>query len=858
MRVLIRLTALWAGTLMGFASPLWAEEAYRLHIEGQSLSDSLKAFAEQSGLQVVYFADVAEGKLGKRLMGTYTANAALDELLSDTALVYQSVDPHTVIVQSLKPSTSAAHETSLPPKPSSPLLLAQSNARAERHEVGQAQATAQADVMDNGNARANERHDSALEEVVVTATKRGAQSMQDVPFSIRAISGSTLQEKGVERYVDWARLVPGLIAQDQGPGEKRFIIRGVQSVGPATVGVYFDDAVITGSNLEDDGGGRNADIRLYDVERIEVLRGPQGTLYGAGSLSGTIRIITTKPDPTQNSGAVQTNLAATHSGDPSYKVNGHFNVPLVQDKLAIRGVGWYEDEGGFVDNVRLGRDDINDETTYGGRLAARFLASENFSLTASAAIQRTKLNGKQRYFPAIGDLETDEYIVDRYKDDLELFQLSASYRTGLGTLEASTNLLQRDVLYRIDSTPILLFFGVPYPAAITVNDQPDKRDLWSNEIRFASSFKGPVQAVVGASYQREKKDFTSNVFSASVEGLPLVSEPDVFGRVSAYTNNQYALFGEFTYALTERLSALVGVRYFDFDLKSRSRSTVPFGGLQGPAPPPDPNRAAAESKVTTKFSISYKVNEGTNVYALASEGFRSGGTNSTGFGTLVIIPEEFESDSIWNYEVGAKTSWLNERLILNMSAYFIDWSNIQTIQQEPVQGFQYIGNAGGAAVKGFELEFFARPATNLDFTLSAGFQDARLTEDQPALVEATFPVGKDGDRIPSVPRLTGAVSSKYSAPLGRRLRGVVRGDLAYVGSSFSQFNDDGLFQNKQDAYTIVDVRAGVQGERWEAFLFANNVFDKRAAITVVENRIMPRSVFTNRPRSIGISITRNF
>ena len=705
---------------------------------------------------------------------------------------------------------------------------------------------------------AADEDDFAIEEIIVTATKRGAASVQDIPISLRAISGETLLDKGVEDYVDWARMVPGLIAQDQGPGEKRLIIRGVQSVGPATVGVYWDDSVITGSNLEDDGGGRNADIRLYDVERVEVLRGPQGTLYGAGSFSGTIRIITNKPDPSVVSTSVSTTLATTRKGDESYKANGHFNAPIMAGKLAVRGVAWYENEGGYIDNVRLGRDDINEEETYGGRFAVRLIASERLTIDASVTVQRTELDGKQRFFPAIGDLQTDEFTIDVYEDDLELYQLSLKYEADFGTFEASSGFLNRDVFFRFDSTPILLFFGVPVPFAIAVTDQPDKRDTWSNEIRFASNFDGPFQGIVGAFYQQTQKNFVSDVISASVDGVPNGTEADIFGRVSSFDSDQYALFGEFTYDVTDRFTVLAGFRYFDFNLDANSRETLPFGGFEpGNAPPPDPRRSASETSVSLKFSASYEINEEAMVYAVAAEGFREGGTNSTGFGNLFIIPEEFESDSIWNYELGAKTSWLDDRLIINVSGYIIEWSNIQTVEQEPVQGFQFIGNAGSARVKGFEFELFGRPAPGLDVTLSGGFQDARLTEDQPILAVET-PIGRRGDRIPSVPQLSGAIAAQYTFPVGNGLESFVRGDLAYVSSSQTQFNDSGAFQNKQSDYTIMDLRFALEGEHWSAVAFVDNLFDQRADLTLVENRAVPLSVFTNRPRTFGITLTGSF
>ena len=702
-----------------------------------------------------------------------------------------------------------------------------------------------------------EERDRPLEEVIVTATKRGITSVQDVPLSIRALGQQVLEDKGVEDFVDWARLVPGLVAEDQGPGEKRFIIRGIRSVGPATVGVYFDDAVITGFNPEDDGGGRNADIRLYDVERIEVLRGPQGTLYGEGSMSGTIRVITNKPDTTGISGAVELDGASTRDGGESYKLNGHINLPA-SEKLGFRAVGWYEDETGFVDNVRLAADDINDEETFGGRLATRWIVNDQLTFDASLLAQRTEVGGKQRFFPSVGDLATDEFTVDRYEDDLEILQVAANYQLGRGSIHANSAYLSRDVFFRFDSTPLLIFFGVPLPFALAVTDQPDEREIWTNEIRFASDLGGRFEYVVGGFYQQSKRDFASNVISTDENGVPNGTEADIFGRISSFDIDQFAVFGEATWDLTPRLQGLIGVRYFDYQQDSFSMETLPFGGFDpGEEPMPDPARSAGESDVTFKASLLYAVNDDINVYGLFSEGFRQGGTNSTGFGNAIIIPEEFEPDSIENFELGAKTSWLDERMIFNVSAYRIDWDNIQTQEQEPVQGFNFIGNAGTARVDGVELELFSRLTPELQLDLALGYQDARLTEDQPVL-EVETPVGKDGDPIPFVPEWTGSISLQYDFSLGGAWAGYLRGDYSYTGSSQTQFNRDGEFFNEQDSYDLFDLRLGVESDAWRFTVYIENAFDERAELTIVENRAVPLSIFTNRPRTVGISARRMF
>jgi outer membrane receptor protein involved in Fe transport len=698
----------------------------------------------------------------------------------------------------------------------------------------------------------------AIDEIVVTATKRGDELLQDVPFSIRAVGERDLLYKDVTEYNDWARLVPGLATQDQGPGEKRFIIRGIQSVGPATVGVYFDEGVITGFNPEDDGGGRNAEIRLYDVERIEVLRGPQGTLYGEGSMSGTIRIVTNKPNLQEWQGAVALDGGSIRKGGETIHADGMLNIPVVKDRFALRAVAWYEDDDGFVDNVRLAAKDVNDAETTGGRLAARWSANEQLTVDLSAVLQRTEVGAKQRFFPTIGELQTDEFIVDRYQDDLDLFQIAFAYQLPGGSIQASSALLNRDVFFRFDSTPLLIFFGVPLPFALAVTDQPDEREIWSNEIRYSSDLDGPFDFVVGAFYQRSKRDFESNVISTDLNGVPTGTEADIFGRESGFDIDQYAAFGELTYQFNDRWSGLVGVRYFDYEQDSTSIETLPFGGFDpGESPTPDPNRSAGDSDVSVKASLSFKASESVNLYALYSEGFRQGGTNSTGFGNAIIIPEEFEPDSIKNYEIGAKSEWLDGRVVVNAAAYRIDWSNIQTQEQEPVQGFNFIGNAGAARVDGVEVELFAQPTPKFYVALAAGYQDARLTEDQPVL-EVETPVGRDGDPIPSVPEFTGSVSAQFDFPVSGSWTGYVRGDWSYTGDSQTQFNQNGEFFNEQGAYDIADLRLGFENGPWRITLYAENLLDERAEVTIVENRAVPLSIFTNRPRTLGVKIRRQF
>jgi outer membrane receptor protein involved in Fe transport len=690
-----------------------------------------------------------------------------------------------------------------------------------------------------------------LEEVIVTATKRGLVNVQDVAISLRAITGAELKDRGATVFDQWSRSVPGLVFQDQGPGDKRYIIRGVQSIGAATVGVYLDDAVITGSNAEDDGGGKNVDIRLFDIERIEVLRGPQGTLYGTSSMSGTIRILSNKPDLGELYGNTGLEISDTRFGDVNYTVNGTINVPVITDKVAIRATGWRVDDSGYINNIRLGNEDINTEETSGGRLSLAIKPTDRLTLNGQVLVQDQDIGGKSFFFPADGELNQSEYTAGGRKDQASIYQGSLNYDFGSMAFDFSSAYLDRDVDFQFDSTPILIFFGVPDLPAVTL--QPEKSSIWTNEARLSSAFSGPLQFIAGALYQQQERDFESSVISVDANGIPTRSTPDIFGRISSRDVDQYALFGEASFDITPQLTALAGVRWFKSKEHAISQEVFPFFGG-----PPEPTRdvRSTETKVTPKFSLSYKVTDDAMIYALAAQGFRQGGTNSGGFGSVIVVPFEFEADSLWNYEIGAKTSWLDRRVVLNVSAYTIRWSNMQTKNRNP-QGFVFIGNAGTATTDGFEVELNTLPSRGLEISGSVAYQKARLTEDQP-LAEIDTDVGLDGDRIPNVPKWTASASAQYSFPVSGDIEGLTRADYSYVGSSNTYFNSRSEFFQNLDAYSLLNLKAGFRTERWEATLFVNNLFDKRAEVDKLFQIDAPLSVFTTRPRTIGVNLGVSF
>ena len=826
------------------------EKEVVFNLPPQQVEDALLGFSEQAHVQVLTASAAIPDRQAAEVSGRMRVRVALESILRGTGLGYSMLNEDTIAIQAAAKNPAG---TGLVPDglPTSSPVLRTSN----REPIHLAQAEDRPEPI-RAAAAGPARHaeSNAVEEVVVTANKRTEETTQSLPLSISALSGQHLRDAGATVFSEWSHSVPGLVFQDQGPGDKRYIIRGVQSTGAATVGVYLDNAVISGSNGEDDGGGKNIDIRLYDMERIEVLRGPQGTLYGAGSLSGTIRLLTNQPKLDRLEGDLGAEVSDTaHTTSPNYNYNGMINLPLIQDRLALRAVGWSVTEAGYIDNIRLGDRGVNNEKTQGGRATLAFAATDRLKITGSVLYQDQFVGGKSFFFPADGDLKQSEYTRDPRTDRATISQLEVNYRSDIGTFDVSSAYFDRFVYFRFDSTPILIFFGVPDLPAVTL--QPEKSSIWTNEARFSSNLSGPFNFVLGALHERLTRSFISSVVTVDGKGNTdlTAQEPNIFGRTSAKQIQQKAVFGEGTYTFSPHFSVTGGLRWFRSEEHANSQNTFPFFG----GPPEDPRVSRqSETKVTPKVSISYKVNDDLLLYALAAEGFRQGGTNDGGFGSLIVVPEGFKSDSLWNYEVGMKSAWLERRLLFNLTAYAIRWSDIQT-HNETTLGFVYIGNAGSAESNGLEAELTMRPTRRLELQASLSVQNAHLTADQP-LAAVSTDAGRSGDRIPNTPRVTANGSAQYTLPLTDKLDGILRGEVSYVGNSQTYFDRRSIYFQTLAPYALADFRVGVQADSWNATLFVRNAFDKRAEVDKLFQEDSPLSVFTTRPRTVGLNLNYRF
>jgi iron complex outermembrane recepter protein len=739
-------------------------------------------------------------------------------------------------------------------------------------------------------AAADSAPSASIDEIVVTADKMSSTTVLQAPMAIQAISGDALQKQGVAGFMDVAGEIPGLSVEDLGPGDRKYVIRGISSTGDSTTGVYYDEAVISGSNAND-GGGLQSDIRLYDLDHVEVLRGPQGTLYGASSESGTIRFITKKPNLTDVGGYLTGEASDTSHGSGNYDLNGALNLPIVAGKAALRIVVWGINDSGYIDQIRVGAASANPEglvkgvnwdNVLGGRGILRIQPIDDLTIDATFTRQSDEWGGSSRYTPAgvtafaiAGapliqgcDLCNTDNSRSPGQDELSVYSLTVNYKAPYGALTATTNQYNRIFQYNIDQTPILASVGVPLPGEAY---ETISRKLNSSEVRFASAFDFPVNFVVGAYRQYETADLNVALLATNGEGVavgafsPLASEdallyPGVgttfFGRTDDRKNTEYAGFGEATWSVTSKLKLIAGMRYFTETLDGVQQTTHPFAA--GPVLPPVSDYSQSASKATTKFNASYEFNDDLLVYVSAAQGFRAGGLNPpAAVVTTVPIPASFAPDSLWDYEVGVKGRLFEHLLEYQVDAYWIDWKNIQ-VQEVAPPSEHYTGNAGNAVAKGVEFEFTARPIEHLRVNFSGSFQDAHLTTGATAAQLAIDPtLGRAGNQLPDVARFQSALGLSYTVPIAADWTGTLATDITYRDKANVYFSGN-PFNFELNAYTLVNLRAQVSTGPWTGTLFVRNVGDERAQISGINSAQDPYALLTVRPRTVGVSFTRTF
>jgi len=658
--------------------------------------------------------------------------------------------------------------------------------------------------------------DAAIKEIIVTA-QYVSQPVQTVPISITAIPSAELQAKGADDLQDYAESVPGLSFADRGPNRDALVIRGISPItGDSAVGLYLDEIPV--GNV----GYSLPDFRLFDVNRIEILRGPQGTLYGQDSLGGTIRIFTNKPN-LENFGAKGEVIgSSTQDGGFNGDANALVNVPLVSGVLGVRLTGLARDDSGWVDNLYNGAKHLNFDHTDGARGAVRYQPTDRLEIQAIVNYQRDHVGLLNEQDPGFG-----RYRVYRLTDQPEnqynqQFTGIVKYRTNVGTVEEVAGLNNEHDNRGLDSGA---YAGIPGYTLLYYNSAQN----YSSETRFVSKLRGPLNFVVGAYYQGLER----NALLTLVNGGTLFGLPGDYANLAWWKNWEYAIFGQGYYKITDKLTLTVGLRKF------WERVDTPGETMIGSIVASRSFGTGNFQSVTPKFDLAYQQTPNLLLYASAGKGYRAGGVNPIPHPGQPDFSPTYKPDWAWSYELGEKSEWFDHRLQVNASIYYIKWSDLQIngIPTDPTLG--YTTNAGSAHSQGFELETVTRISKGLDLEFGTGYTEARL--DQPAQGAPA------GATLPLVPKWGLDAAVQYERPLVAAWTGFTRIDWAYKSSMNEDLPADaiGTIPN----YELVNLRFGLKRSKVQLYLFVDNLTNNLGMTSAGGT-----GQYISRPRTVGVDL----
>ncbi len=783
--------------------------------------------------------------------------------------------------------------------------------------------------------------ENVLEEVIVTATKRKS-NMQDLPQAITAFTTDDILRQGFAVLDDYANKIPSLAFARREPAGTSIVFRGVAASGiqygtnPSS-SVYLDESPITQAGL-------NPDPRLIDIERVEALSGPQGTLFGDASQSGTLRIITNKADTTEMTGWVEGSVAYVEdSDDLDNDVSAMINIPIIEDKLAIRLVGFRSDEAGYVDNVlgvnqpdkwaqnraeagliqgerfdnsnRLD-DDVNSSETVGGRASLRWFVNEDWTVDIAGTIQNLDVDGFGDVNLGVGDREQVRFENEELSDDWYQVSLSLEGNLGFADMVLTGSYFDRDLTYEADATDYLhdfdqqedpTYFNSTYeyytiiydftgaPRGFVIQDQEDER--WTVEGRLTTPADSDSRwsGLVGFFYGNlertqlntsEVRDFSNTEYYAN-QGYDLLN----YLANSSYYNPNYAtfhntgsdnwffgaydleieqsaVFGEVTWAATDKLSFTAGARWFNHDQEFKLQQG---DLLEDKSVNVERNyfytnevKHYSEDDWVPKFNVSYQINDDVMTYATYSEGFRSGGANP--LRNTSVLPEDYDSDTLKNYEVGLKSEWFDNSLRFNAVAYHMQWEDMQIQVNDPFAFSLGIVNFSEAEIDGFEAEITWLPAVGWEISANGAVINAEISEDNTIIAPdgTVIAVVENGTQLPITPEEKGSISVQYSFQNNlMEAEPYIRLDWAYVGDSVNSLNgtESIVFTQgatDQPSYDIGNLRMGLDAEKWSGTLYVNNITDEVAKQFYSNRWGSKQRVSINKPRTIGMTLRWKF
>jgi outer membrane receptor protein involved in Fe transport len=717
--------------------------------------------------------------------------------------------------------------------------------------------------------------------------------VQTTPISLTAVSGQDIQDRGLTDLGNLVQSVPGVSIRSSGPGMTEFEMRGVASTGgnSPTVGFYYDDTSLTAPSAANEGK-IVISPSLYDLNRVEVLRGPQGTLYGSGSMGGTIKVVPNPPNPNAFDTSAELVFGDTDHGGFDHAENAMVNLPFGAGLAALRLVGSYSRDAGWIDRVVIapGAFPLPNGTTRGDVLAAPVAADyhdvndvektsvrvsavvnpvEGLSITPSFFYQKLSSGGLPYIDSNPGtDAHYQPYdISEAYSDTFKLSSINITYKTPILALTSITSYWSRNEPVTQDATeswttglgPYVNGYYPPTGLGASSAIEYNPTHQTTEEFRISSVGDSSLKWLVGYYYE----DFHSawDIVFPSQNGAALFGSNNLFSYFSPMPIYQQSVFGEVTYNVTEPWAITVGARRYRYDAPV---SLDQFGALTATVMTETSER---DQGVTPKISTSYQFTKDLMVYLTAAKGFRPGGGTGPvptsgpasvncepqlqieygSNGAFVQGPISFKSDNVWSYEAGEKLTLADNRVTVNGALYFEKWNGVQQTNSLSTCGYVYTANAGNAHVRGGELEIQAIVVPEVTVSGNVGYVHAALVSSE--LIDAGF---NPGTAIQDVPQWTSTVSAAWRHSLTDQLTLTARADNTYTGSR----TDETYSINQLPSYDLTNIRAGLDGGRWNAVLFVNNVADKRALISDItqaaENIPTFNRVAVSQPRTAGI------
>lgn len=841
-----RVTLLALG-LTGWLAAQAMPSGMTFDISAGTATTSLKEFATQAHLQLLFDYKALEKLKTPAVKGQLTPTEALKEMLEGSGFTFHEINDHTIAITRSGASTSSTGTQQESPSGTEAAKEEKTTSSAGflLAQVAQGQ-TSSAVSVEPEQKRPAQTSEVPLQEVIVTAQKR-AERLLDVPVPVTAVNAEQLVTSEQVRIQDYYSSVPGFeISPSPSAGSEQMLaIRGITTgfgTNPS-VGITVDDVPFGSStNLI---GNTLPEIDPSELARIEVLRGPQGTLYGASSMGGLLKFVTADPSTDQLSGHMDLGTSAVHNGaELGYSVRGGLNAPL-NDVLAIRVSAFTRQDPGYIDNPVLHIDGVNESHASGGRFSIMWRPSDSVSLKVSALYQEQKSDGSS-------DVDIEPGLVDLQQvyargiggNDTRLQAYSANLSVALGSVNLTAitgyNVIRESDTF--DFSPA----GLSPTLVGTAVSTNGKTDKFSQEVRLTGSIGTKIDWLVGGFYTHEASPFEQNVYSverstgADVAELGLIPFPTIY--------QEYAGFADLTFIITDRFDVQVGGRESHIRQSSGPATEQGFGA-------PFTNIAEEQSSAnafTYLLTPRFRVSPDLMLYARLASGYRPGGPNS--FNPDPAVPRQYDPDKTQNYELGLKQTVLGGTLSFDASIFYIDWKALQINLLDPVDNLTYTTNGSRAKSDGVELSVTAKPLTGLDLAGWVTFDNAVLTESMPA--NSTIH-GIDGDRLPYSSRWSGYLAADQSFTLTRNANAFVGATVSYVGDRV------GTFISSPDRatygpYAKTDLRAGITFKAWRVSLFANNVADRRGLLGGGVGTYPSFAFRYIQPRTVGLSVSRTF